>query len=246
MIIPLLVKKVFLRLIDYGINIPFYPRTVSVLAKSMKAPHIKKGLLELKHMKRQSLNSDGSKYLHYPSIWLIDNALRLVRLSLDRKPPCRILDLGAGAGYFIAMARAFGHCTMGIDLGEHKIYTPINKAFGNLIIWHRITPVSPLPSMELQEPFDIITAFSITFDRYGRGPDALPWTLTDWKHFLSNLAPFLRPRGLISLQLNTKTFLGCLGREFEVFRTKIPQEAGFECISIRQRSVKLRLAGPKV
>ncbi len=235
------IKKVLQRLLGYVENIPLIPRACFALSKSLRAPHLRQGLAEVRRLQRQgATGEDGSKYLH-SWIWLIDNAFRVVRLSLDRRPTSRILDLGSGAGYFIAISRALGHHVQGIDLGEHAIYTSVNKAFGNNIVWHRITPALPLPAAELQEPFDIITAFSVTFDRHGRGPNAPPWSLFDWRCFLLKLEPFLKPGGIVLLQLNTTKLLGCLGDEFKVFRSDVPREAGFECVSVGRRLVELHL-----
>jgi len=243
MTISKFINKMLQRLLGYVVNIPLIPRALWALSKSLWEPHLRQGLTEVRRLQRQGATGDGSKYLH-SWIWLIDNAFRVVRLSLDRRPPSRILDLGSGAGYFIALSRALGHQAQGVDLGDHTIYTPVNKAFGNDIAWHRITAALPLPAAELQPPFDIITAFSVTFDRHGRGPEALPWTPNDWRCFLLRLAPFLQPGGTVRLQLNTTKLLGCLGDEFKVFRSDVPREAGFECVSVGRRQVELHLVEP--
>jgi SAM-dependent methyltransferase len=239
---PEFINKILQRLLGFMENVPLIPRACFVLSKSLKAPHLRQGLAEVRRLRRKSaVEEDGSKYLYY-WIWLIDNAFRVVRLSLDRLPPSRILDLGSGAGYFIALSRALGHEAQGIDLGEHTIYTPVNKAFGNNIEWHRITAALPLPAAELQPPFDIITGFSITFDRHGRGIEAPPWSENDWRCFLVKIASFLRPGGILLLQLNTKNLFGCLRGEFKVFRSDVPREAGFDYVSVRLKQVELRLS----
>lgn len=96
----------------------------------------------------------------------------------------------------------------------------------------------------MQLPFDIITAFSVTFDRHDRGPEAPLWTQNDWRCFLLRLAPFLQPGGTVLLQLNTTKLLGCLGDEFKVFRSDVPREAVFECVSVGRRQVELHLGEP--
>jgi SAM-dependent methyltransferase len=235
-----MILRITARLIDYFSNVTLMPRAFRVLARSLRAPHVRQGLAEVRRLQRQGATGDGAKYLH-SSVWLLDNALRGVRLSLDRRPPCRILDLGSGAGYFIALARALGHDAQGVDLGEHAIYTPVNQAFGNHITWHRVTAECPYAAAESQMPFDVITAFSVTFNWHGLGSDAPPWGPGDWGLFLSNLKPLLRPGGTVLLQLNTRTLLGCRGGEFAVFRSGVPRKAGFECVSVERRHLELQL-----
>jgi SAM-dependent methyltransferase len=234
-----MIIKITARLTEYFSSALLMPRAFRVLVRSFRAPHVRQGLEEVRRLQRQGATGDGSKYLH-STVWLLDNALRVVWLSLERRVPCRILDLGSGAGYFIALARALGHHAEGVDLGEHPIYTPVNKAFGNRITWHRVTAECPYTVPELQLPFDVITAFSVTFDRHGRGSDAAPWASRDWILFFSKLKRFLRPGGMVLLQVNTRTFLGCRGGEFAVFRSGVLREAGFECVRLWRRLVELR------
>lgn len=217
---------------------PSVHRCYRVLIKSFNSSDIKKGFAEVRELNRQRVSGDGSKYLHFAP-WVIDNALRIVKVSLDQRPPCRILDLGSGPGYFIAMARAMGHEALGIDLGKHEIYNPLNKALGNNIIWHKITPEKPYSSKNIQGTFDLITAFSVTFDRHDRCIAAPRWTPEDWRLFFSNLKPLLHKGSKVFLQLNTRTFLGCRGSEFKIFRSGFLRKAGFECRSVGYRFVEL-------
>jgi len=230
--------KLITRLLYYISSVPVIPRVYKVLRKSLKVPHIQKGLEEVQKLNILGVKGDGSKYLH-PHIWLSENALRIVRLSLDRSTPLRILDLGSGPGYFIALARSLGHDAHGVDLGEHPIYTPMNRAFGNTINWCKITSDSHLLSIDRLVPFDLITAFSVTFDRHNRQIKESMWSSEDWICFFSNLRPLIHKNSKIVLQLNTRTIYGCRGDEFKIFRTNILSSVGFECVTVERRFVEI-------
>lgn len=82
------INKIHQRLLGYVVNIPLIPRAFLALFKSLREPHLRQGLAEVRRLQRQGATGDGSKYLHL-WIWLIDNAFRVVRLSLDRRPTSR-------------------------------------------------------------------------------------------------------------------------------------------------------------
>ncbi|HEV2095057.1 MAG TPA: class I SAM-dependent methyltransferase [Chthoniobacterales bacterium] len=137
-----------------------------------------------------------SKYLELPR-WLDINLRRARELSLDRGRRRRILDLGCGAGYFLAICRLLGHEILGLDIDDVPMFREMTDALGvDRVIW-RIRPSVPLP--ELGAPFDLITAYLICFN--GHKTEAL-WGVAEWNYFLDDLRLHLTSRGSVCLELN--------------------------------------------
>jgi SAM-dependent methyltransferase len=147
----------------------------------------------------------AAKYAQ-PREWLTFNALRVADLGLHVSPALRVLDIGCGPGYFVALARALGHEARGVDAPdyilnelERDVYATLTRAF------HCRDVVSPLlierfNPMTLREgPFDLITAFWICFNRH-RQPDE--WGVAEWRYFIEDALACLRPGGRIVLDLN--------------------------------------------
>lgn len=222
------------RTVDYFTSAPLYPRAWAILQRATRTEYISDGLAELRKLSTQNPSADGAKYL-WTTAWLHDNAVRAARLKLDREPRLRILDLGAGAGYFLAIARCCGHEACGIDRWPHPIYSPANSAFGNEITYHQIGP-SSMKSIGLGQ-FDLITAFSVMFDRTAAG--GMPWTPYEWTTFLRVAGDMLRPNGRFFCQLNTRTFLGYRGSEYR-FLPDCAREAGLEVSRTARRMFEFR------
>jgi SAM-dependent methyltransferase len=138
--------------------------------------------------------------------WLLFNALRAAELGLHRAPSLRILDLGSGPGYFLAVARALGHDCRGVDAPnshltevEREVYSELTAALRcrDSVRPLLIEPFTPLPFRD--PPFDLITAFWICFNRH-RQPDE--WGLREWRYFVEDAFSCLRPGGKIVLDLN--------------------------------------------
>lgn len=131
--------------------------------------------------------------------WLSLNIRRAQDLRLNiRRSPLRILDLGSGGGYFLIVARYLGHSGIGLDIDDPPMYEDMFEVFGlKRVVW-RIEAFEPLP--ELNERFDLVTAFSICFN--GHKTEGL-WTSKEWEFLLKDLKRrFLRPRGEIFLGMN--------------------------------------------
>src|SRR5256885_620165 len=54
--------------------------------------------------------------------WIKINIERAQDLWLDRSPPMHILDLGCGAGYFLYIAKYFGHNVVGFDIDNEPLF----------------------------------------------------------------------------------------------------------------------------
>ena len=134
--------------------------------------------------------------------WLRLNIRRAQELRLaTRARPLRILDLGSGAGYFLLVARHLGHSGVGLDIPDPPMYAELFKLFGlSRVVWE-IKAFQPLP--DLNERFDLITAFSICFNGHKRSD---LWTSKEWSFFLNDLETrFLQEGGEIFLGMNPES-----------------------------------------
>ena len=138
--------------------------------------------------------------------WLLLNIHRAAQLGLQSGPKLRIMDIGCGPGYFLAVARALGHEVQGVDAPdsfqtpeERRVYTEL---LGALHCSQDVSPLLierfvPLPFGE--ERYDLITAFWICFNRH-RQPDS--WGVDEWRFFVEDALQYLRPGGRLLLELN--------------------------------------------
>jgi len=129
--------------------------------------------------------------------WLQDAAQRALAIGLDHGQGLRVLDLGCGAGYFLAMARHLGHDILGLDLLDNEMYNDFMGLFGIHRLDHCIVPYESLP--ELGAPLDLITGFMIWFNWSGRTDS---WGVEEWVFFLDDCKTRLNPGGRIWLELN--------------------------------------------
>jgi SAM-dependent methyltransferase len=114
----------------------------------------------------------------------------------------RVLDLGAGTGYFLLVCRHFGHDVLGLDVADEPLYNECFHFFGLPRVEHRIEPMQPLP--ELPDRFDLVTAFMTCFNWY---EDHRPWDVEAWTFFLNDVRSRLSDRGraVFKLNLNPQT-----------------------------------------
>jgi cyclopropane fatty-acyl-phospholipid synthase-like methyltransferase len=165
----------------------------------------------LREIQERYANS-GDRYAKYADIehWLEINLPRIHELTLDRSPPKQILDLGCGAGFFLFLAKQFGHHGVGVDVDLYPLSNELIELFGVERVTHRICAFEPLP--ELGRKFDLITAFSSAF---GRSEDeSRGWNVEEWKFFLDDLDRHRAPDGEILLEINS-------GKDKRYYRTEV-------------------------
>jgi cyclopropane fatty-acyl-phospholipid synthase-like methyltransferase len=154
----------------------------------------------LREIQKRGANS-SDRYAKYADVehWLKINLPLVRKLSLDRSPPKQILDLGCGAGFFLFLAKQFGHHGLGVDVDLYPLSNELIDLFGVERVTHRIRAFQPLP--EFGRKFELITAFSSAF---GRSEDeARGWSVEEWKFFLDDLERHRASGGEILLEINS-------------------------------------------
>jgi SAM-dependent methyltransferase len=139
-------------------------------------------------------------YAKYSDVkrWLRLNIIRAQDLKLQRSQPKSVLDLGCGGGFFLFVVQQLGHTGLGLDIDEFPLFTRLLKLFQvERRLW-TIRPFEPLP--DLGRKFDLITAFSIDFNRESKRD--WWWGPPEWAFFLDDLERLLNPGGRIFLGLN--------------------------------------------
>ena len=140
-------------------------------------------------------------YAKYADIgrWLNRHAAKIQDLGLDRAAPKVILDLGCGGGFFLYLARQFGHTGIGLDLDVFPLFRELTELLDvPRVVW-AIQPLQPLPPFDHQ--FDLITAFSTRFNR--DAADTKIWGRDEWHFLLDDLKTRLNPGGQVFLEINS-------------------------------------------
>jgi SAM-dependent methyltransferase len=150
---------------------------------------------------QQRYASSPENYAKYADVerWLKRHIKRIQDLQLHRSAPKEILDLGCGGGFFLFIAKQFGHSVQGLDIDEFPL-------LGELLalldvprqVW-RIEPFEPLP--DFGRKFDWITAFSTRFNRDAQ--DRHVWGMKEWNFFLGDLSRHLKPGGKVFFEINS-------------------------------------------
>lgn len=132
-------------------------------------------------------------------LWLREAILRYELSSgiPERQGPQRVVDLGAGTGYFLLVCRHFGHEVLGVDLDEEPLY---NECFEFFRLPRKVFRIEPRqPVADLGARVDVITAFMTAFNIH---PDGSPWGPDEWVFLLNDLRTRLRDDGRIVIQFN--------------------------------------------
>lgn len=173
-----------------------------------------------------AVRESSLKYLD-PARWVQEAVRNADLLGLLDASPMRVLDLGAGCGYFLYVLRSRGHDVLGLDVPDEPLFGHTTELLGIPRVLHPVKRFEPLPDSDA--PFHLITAFSIVFDTAwpdrpqrdpSRSPEALGadppqdhsgpaadevWGKEEWSFFLTDCLKRLRPGGRLFLQFNPKT-----------------------------------------
>jgi SAM-dependent methyltransferase len=158
------------------------------------------------------------RYAKYADVahWLEINLPRVRELKLDRSSPKQILDLGCGAGFFLFLAKQFGHRGLGVDVADYPLSNELIELFSVERVSWKIRAFEPLPNFARK--FDLITAFSAAFNR--NADETRGWTADEWEFFLNDLDRHLAPAGRILLEINSGKDGGYFSSEIREFFEK--------------------------
>ena len=111
--------------------------------------------------------------------WFVNKYRILHSLGLQDSAPCRILDLGSGAGHFLALAKFAGHDGVGLDI-EDSFFADMCDFLGVERKVAEIKPLAPLPSLGR---FDLVSAQNIAF----HVNEDKCWDEEEWIYFLRDV-----------------------------------------------------------
>lgn len=171
-------------------------QSIKAAGPLMERPEVKAALAMVEQFKQQDETLHYGKYVDIVR-YIPLNLRRVYSLGLHRTGPLSILDMGAGAGFFLYCCKAHGHDVLGFDADDGEFYAKMHEALGVRCLVQAIHPQTPLP--DFGRKFDCITAFAVCFHRVG----GVPWSADDWRFFLEDLLRnHCTDRGMIHLQLN--------------------------------------------
>lgn len=138
------------------------------------------------------------KYVNFKRYFYI-NFRRIFDLALHKNKPISILDIGSGGGFFLYLARMYGHTVTGMDLSGSTIYDTMIQKFNIPRVIHYLKPSESLPSSP--QKYDLITAFAICFhvveDHF--------WDKKDWQFFLKDIEEnYIKQGGRLHLFFNNE------------------------------------------
>jgi SAM-dependent methyltransferase len=127
---------------------------------------------------------------------------------LHDAPRRRILDLGCGGGYFVAVCRHLGHTCDATEVPETRLSSATVVAYAAVRAALRIGPTIDL-AIAANTPievagiaphsYDLITAHKVCFNGHMRPS---PWSTADWQFFVADICRFLAPGGRLVMELN--------------------------------------------
>ncbi|MCO6458215.1 MAG: methyltransferase domain-containing protein [Pirellulaceae bacterium] len=162
-----------------------------------------------------------AKFLNL-EVWLREAIFRYQLLALPDGRPLRVLDIGAGTGYFLLVCRHQGHQVLGLDLPGEPLYDRCFEFFALPRIEHRIEPGQPLP--DTGPPLDLVTAYMTCFNYDARQQ---PWDVPPWQALLRDLRGRLRQGGRVVLKFNLEP--GGLQFCSPAVTRALTQAPGFRC-----------------
>jgi hypothetical protein len=172
----------------------------------------------------------SNKFCDVP-LWLRVNALAVERMGLLERPPCRVLDIGSGGGQFLAICKALGHTTMGIDI-PNPLYAALFDLYGIPRIEHAVKLGQPLPASVGRH--EAIVATGVVFDyHWSADRKKTRWTVAEWASFLEDLTrDHMTFPGLLYLHINrggrdnTNPFYTPVFELFEANGAEVEHERG--------------------
>ncbi|MEM8694449.1 MAG: hypothetical protein AAGE05_00320 [Pseudomonadota bacterium] len=124
-----------------------------------------------------------TKYVDLAPWFMIHS--RIARLlDIDIRPRCSILDIGAGGGQFLAIAKAYGHDVLAFDQPKPTVYGDLLKLYGISRIEGSVKLGKPLP--DHIDRFDLIMINGQVFDVFPQDRSTR-WNVPEWASLLEYL-----------------------------------------------------------
>ncbi|MBC2777530.1 methyltransferase domain-containing protein [Parasphingopyxis marina] len=124
-----------------------------------------------------------TKYVDLAPWFMIHSRIALL-LDIDTRPPGSILDIGAGGGQFLAIAKAHGHKVLAFDKADPAVYADLIALFGIPRIEGGVKLGEPLPD-ELGR-HDMVVVNGQVFDVFP-GDRSRRWDVPEWASFIEYL-----------------------------------------------------------
>jgi SAM-dependent methyltransferase len=134
--------------------------------------------------------------------------VKALLVRLHDGPRRRILDLGCGGGYFVAVCRHLGHPCDATEVPASRLSPATALAYAGVRAALRIGPTidlaiaanTPVDVSEIEpQTYDLITAHKICFNGHMR---PTVWSTPEWRFFVTDICRFLAPGGRLVLELN--------------------------------------------
>ena len=188
------------------------------------------------------------KYLDL-AFWIRDKIVKAFAMDLASGTTSQVLDLGTGAGHFLAVCDALGIEGVGIDV-DVPFYIDMCALMEVDRRSCRIEPSKALPNLGR---FDLVTAFQIKFDALGVDGQGryLYWSLREWDFFVRDVTRNLvRYPGVLRLELNSRVLVDGTREKFmdvlDAFRSAgaMVEDAGSFATFQVERPISLTTADP--
>jgi SAM-dependent methyltransferase len=134
--------------------------------------------------------------------------VKALLVRLHDGPRRRVLDLGSGGGYFVAVCRHLGHSCDGTEVPESRLSSATAISYAAVRAALRIGPTidlaiaahTPIEVSAIQpRSYDLITAHKVCFNGHLR---PTVWSKPEWRSFVTDICRFLAPGGQLVVELN--------------------------------------------
>ncbi len=132
---------------------------------------------------------------HY---WRAEASRIAWQMGLDTSPPLRILDLGCGLGYFVAVCRGLGHNADGVDAPDEVAR---EAAWASAVPFRPCLIQSFIPLPEDLQGYDLVTMFGVSLRH---GPEQY-WGADAYRFLGNDIRSRLKPGGRWVLRPNRAT-----------------------------------------